>query len=317
MTPERLEIGGVRHYRTPAGTFPSVTAVLSATRPEMTALALADWRKRVGEVEAERVRESAAARGTRVHQAVEDWLTGAGYLDPDSLAPVGDLWWESLKPFLHTIVDCLAVESYVWHKEVRVAGALDAVTVHRSKRVLVDDWKTVGRPFLRKSALHEYKLQVSAYYHAARETHGVDADGAAIVTARESGSALTYIFDRAELADLWAEFRQRAARYHYLARRPVNVLVMGDRGAGVGEALDRLHERVGIGTLLHLGPTTVVLGASRWAVHTGCPYAVADEWTKGIGAVVLLGRPDGSYEERVLALLEGAGIPIWRPKETE
>src|SRR6056300_1622117 len=61
-----------RIYNTPDGKFPSVTTVLSILSEE----AIAAWRARVGEEEANRVGGRAAARGTKVHSIIEDYLNG-------------------------------------------------------------------------------------------------------------------------------------------------------------------------------------------------------------------------------------------------
>lgn len=65
----RLTINGSRHYRTPYGALPSVTTILSATSGNKAALER--WvKKNPGG------REAAAARGTRVHSLMEEYLLG-------------------------------------------------------------------------------------------------------------------------------------------------------------------------------------------------------------------------------------------------
>ena len=59
---------GKRHYSTPTGeAVPSVTTVLSKTAPKEKMIALANWKKRVGEAKAQQITTEAASRGTRMH----------------------------------------------------------------------------------------------------------------------------------------------------------------------------------------------------------------------------------------------------------
>ena len=65
----RLTINGSRHYKTPYGSLPSVTTILSETSGSKAALER--WAKKNPGG-----REAAAARGTKVHSLMEDYLLG-------------------------------------------------------------------------------------------------------------------------------------------------------------------------------------------------------------------------------------------------
>jgi hypothetical protein len=67
----RVEIDGVRHYQTPAGTFKSVTTILGEKLDKSGLLA---WKERVGEEEAARVSTQASRRGTAIHNLAEAYL---------------------------------------------------------------------------------------------------------------------------------------------------------------------------------------------------------------------------------------------------
>ena len=66
----RLTIDGSRHYKTPYGALPSVTTILSATSGNKAALER--WAKKNPGG-----REAAAARGTKVHALMENFLLGS------------------------------------------------------------------------------------------------------------------------------------------------------------------------------------------------------------------------------------------------
>ena len=62
---------GTRVYKTPSGSaYPSVTTVTGLH----SAKGIMEWRKKVGEAEANRVSAKASSRGTRIHQHCEDFL---------------------------------------------------------------------------------------------------------------------------------------------------------------------------------------------------------------------------------------------------
>jgi len=72
-------INGGRIYTTPEGNkYSSITTVLG----ELSKAGIQKWRKRVGEVEANRISTKASRQGTRVHSICESYIKNEyGYLD--------------------------------------------------------------------------------------------------------------------------------------------------------------------------------------------------------------------------------------------
>ena len=69
---ERVNVNGSRHYQTPGGQpLPSVTTVLSALKDKTQ---LHEWRKRVGDEEADRIMRLATGIGTQVHLHLEKFI---------------------------------------------------------------------------------------------------------------------------------------------------------------------------------------------------------------------------------------------------
>ena len=60
-------INGSRHYAVNQEKLPSVTSILQATQSEEKKASLANWRTRVGTVEANRIKNDASSRGTSMH----------------------------------------------------------------------------------------------------------------------------------------------------------------------------------------------------------------------------------------------------------
>jgi hypothetical protein len=63
----RSLINDERHYEVGTEKLPSVTTILSATQSDEKRESLAKWKTRVGDVEADRIKNTAATRGTAMH----------------------------------------------------------------------------------------------------------------------------------------------------------------------------------------------------------------------------------------------------------
>jgi hypothetical protein len=77
----RSTIKGERHYELGQEKLPSVTTILSATESDEKKQAIQRWKAKVGEKEAEVVKNTAATRGTAMHSYLEYHIAGQGLLD--------------------------------------------------------------------------------------------------------------------------------------------------------------------------------------------------------------------------------------------
>jgi hypothetical protein len=149
----RLTINGNRHYKTPYGALPSVTTILSATQGNKAALERWAAKNPGG-------REAAAARGTKVHSLMEEYLLGINkdpVIDNEEIAA----FWDGLPQNLDKLERVVWAEnpanpddfawtmggdgiSRVWHPGVHEtetwgwAGAPDIVAEYKGKVVLGD-----------------------------------------------------------------------------------------------------------------------------------------------------------------------------------
>jgi hypothetical protein len=69
---------GKRVYEISNYRLPSVTTILGATKDQKF---LKDWKAKVGETEAERIKNVSSSRGTSMHKFLESFVTGVGYDD--------------------------------------------------------------------------------------------------------------------------------------------------------------------------------------------------------------------------------------------
>ena len=77
----RETLKGVRHYDVNDEKLPSVTTILQKTQAIEKTESLKRWAEKVGETEAERIKNTAAKRGTAMHSYLETYLQGGKILD--------------------------------------------------------------------------------------------------------------------------------------------------------------------------------------------------------------------------------------------
>lgn len=156
MVAETTESGRV--YKTPEGLgLPSITTVLSILSRE----SIAKWRKKVGEVEANKISYRASTRGTAVHEIIEKYINNDddfrnGYT-PDIIQSFLDL-----KPILDSrIGKVYAQEAPLYSTHLGVAGRVDCVAEFDGKLSIID-FKTSKKPKQTKW-ITNYFMQESAY----------------------------------------------------------------------------------------------------------------------------------------------------------
>lgn len=149
---------GGRFYTTPDGLkYPSITTVLGAGDKS----GLIEWRKRVGEEEANRVSHHAATRGTAVHSLMEKYI-GNEDVEPNKLLPLYRKSYYDLKKIVDERLDeVYAQEVPLFSHHLRVAGRTDLIGRFDGVRSVVD-FKTSGK-VKKKEWIHNYFIQGAAY----------------------------------------------------------------------------------------------------------------------------------------------------------
>ena len=168
----RTSVEGKRHYEITGEKLPSVTTILQATQSKEKQESLAKWKAKVGDNEAERVKNQAASRGTNMHLHLERYIDGKGHMDlTDEGQVAGDM--------AQTIIDKgLCDMSEIWGSEVTLyypglyAGATDLVGVFDYENSIVD-FKQSNRP-KRKEWIEDYFLQLAAYAMAHNHVYNTD-----------------------------------------------------------------------------------------------------------------------------------------------
>jgi|TARA_R100000479_G_C6314646_1_gene175340 genome maintenance exonuclease 1 len=187
---------------------PSVTTILSATK-DMTQLN--DWRRRVGNEEANKIMKQASTVGTEMHQVLEYSLNGQGYYNDME---------EGTKPRMmaKTILDNIKIQE-VWGNEVsleyqnKFAGTCDLTAIAYGKPSIVD-WKQANRP-KREEWVEDYKLQLGAYYLAHTTNYGPIEQGVIAICTRDL-QYQEFRLSEADLQDYGGKFLERLERFNKL-----------------------------------------------------------------------------------------------------
>ena len=168
----RSTTDGIRTYAVGKEKLPSVTTILKATQSDDKRKKLAQWQARVGKVEADRIRDTAASRGTNMHLHLEKFILGQGHLD---LTEEG----KTAKSMAQTVIDKgLCDLQEIWGSEVTLwypglyAGATDLVGTYDYEDSIID-FKQSTKP-KQRAWIDDYMMQLAAYAMAHNQVYGTE-----------------------------------------------------------------------------------------------------------------------------------------------
>ena len=185
-------INGKRHYITPNGDkYLSITSLLS----QLSKVGIQKWRKRVGEVEANRITTKASRQGTSVHSVCESYIKNEdGYLE-NRMPNVVELF-QSIIPLLDRIDNVHVIEGALYSDELGLAGRTDLIGEFDNELAVID-YKT-SRKKKTWEMCDKYFMQGAFYAHAYEERTGIPIENIIIIMAVENEEPL-----------LWRESKSR------------------------------------------------------------------------------------------------------------
>ena len=216
-TLSRDESTGKRLYATPDGhKVPSVTTILDKTKPEESRIALANWRKAVGEQKAQQITTEAANRDTRMHKFLEDYVKG----EPMNENITNPFAQQSQKMAKIVIEKGMCNVDEVWGSEVPLyfpelyAGTTDCVGVHQGDESILD-FKQTNKP-KKREYIDDYFLQLTAYALAHNEVHGTNIRKGVILMCSKDYEYQEFILEPKDF-DYWTErWCDRVSEYYRL-----------------------------------------------------------------------------------------------------
>ena len=159
----RSMVNGSRMYAVNQEKLPSVTSILQATQSEEKKASLANWKARVGTVEANRIKNDASSRGTSMHAFLEKYLLGQLNLelleeqDNKSKKMADEIIEQGIKNKLSEIWGTEATLYYPG----KYAGTCDACGIYEGKETIID-FKQSNKP-KKEEWIEDYYLQLGAY----------------------------------------------------------------------------------------------------------------------------------------------------------
>ena len=183
----RETIDGVRYYKIPDEEEPlrlvSITSITSHFNKQI----FLDWRKKVGNEEADRITKAATTRGTDMHTLTEYYLKNEKL---PKVPPISDFLFKISKKELNRIDKIHSLEGALYSKQLGIAGTVDCIAEHDGELAIID-FKTSKKPKPREWIEH-YFVQAMAYGCMVYEMKNIAIKKLVIIMACENGECVVY-----------------------------------------------------------------------------------------------------------------------------
>ena len=164
---QKKETNGMRLYNLPNGDWvPSITSVTSFYNRQI----FADWRKRVGIEEANKITRKATARGTDFHEAVELYMLNKE-IEWGDFKPLTKFMFHHATPYLDRINNIHAIERTLYSEYLGLAGRVDCIAEYDGELAVID-FKTSTK-IKPEKWLENYFVQEMFYASAYYELTGI------------------------------------------------------------------------------------------------------------------------------------------------
>ena len=203
---------GSRHYDISNEKLPSVTAILQETLPQEKIESLARWKAKVGENEAERVKNEAANRGTLMHSFLEYYIRGEKLLDTTDEGKVASGMGQVI------IDQGLKDMEEVWGSEVTLfypglyAGSTDLCGVYGGRESIVDFKQT--NKIKKREWVTDYFIQLGAYAMAHDVIYNTCVDQGVVLMCSKDGYFQKFTSTGKEFTGFKHKFLERVGQFY-------------------------------------------------------------------------------------------------------
>ena len=180
---KRQNIDGARYYTVNGRPMVSITSVTSYWNKHI----FVDWRKRIGEAEANRITKRATSRGTATHSLIENHLLNK---EVEFDKPSPKMLFLQAKETLKNINNIYALEESLYSEELGVAGTVDCIAEYNGELAIID-FKTAEKPKPR-DWIENYFVQAAAYACMFFERTGIPVKKLVIIMTCENGEVTVY-----------------------------------------------------------------------------------------------------------------------------
>lgn len=162
-----VQLNGARWYEVPSGTkYKSVSTLMSSLSND----SIMEWKRRVGEEEANKISKRATTFGTAIHKIIEDYIDNKEeYID---FAKPEEKWvFNSVKEYIDRIDSVYCQEAELYSDVLRLAGRTDCIAQYEGVDSIID-FKT-ARKMKKESYIESYFLQTTCYSLMFEERTGI------------------------------------------------------------------------------------------------------------------------------------------------
>ena len=189
---------GKRFYATPAGElYPSITSILG----EFSKASIQEWRKRVGETEANKISGKASRRGTSLHSVCESYIKNEDDFIDGQTPNIVELF-KTIEPFLERVDNIHGVELALYSDHFGVAGRTDLIAEFDGILSVID-YKTSNK-IKKKDWCESYFAQCAFYAVAYEELTKIPVPQVVVIIAVDSDSPQLFVENRDDWIDkIW------------------------------------------------------------------------------------------------------------------
>ena len=175
-----------RRYFVEGNAYPSVTTVIG----EMKKKSIIEWRRKVGEEEANAISKRATTRGNKCHKLAEDYLSNKP-LDRyrDDVLSLG--LFHQIRPYIDKINNIHALEESLYSHTLKLAGRVDCIAEYDNELAIID-FKTSTK-FKREEWIQDYFSQETAYAIMFQELTGLKVKQLVTIIAVETGTPQVFV----------------------------------------------------------------------------------------------------------------------------
>jgi genome maintenance exonuclease 1 len=211
----RSDDEGNRTYAVGETKLPSVTTILARTKDQGF---LRRWKAKVGEAQAEVIKNVASKRGTSMHKFIEAFILGRGYEDLTSLGQQAKtMAAKVIEKGLTPIDEYYGSEVTLYYPGL-YAGTTDLICRHNDMDTIVD-FKQANQP-KRKEWVDDYYMQIAAYAMAHDQIHGSSIEQGIIMVCTPDLYLQEFRFQGVELRAWKHKFLKRVDEYYEIIREP-------------------------------------------------------------------------------------------------
>ena len=184
---EANTIDGVRYYTLPSGKkAPSITSITSFYNRQI----FINWRKKVGEEEANKITKVATDRGTKFHDLVEKYLSNEDVNSLKDVLPTTKARWIAARESLNKIDNIHALEKPLYSEYFGIAGRVDCIAEYEGELAVID-FKT-SKKIKPEKWLQNYFVQETAYACMYYEMTGISVKKIVTLMVADNGDVKVY-----------------------------------------------------------------------------------------------------------------------------